>query len=456
MNLNQYQHLHLVGIGGVGMKAIAHVLCQKGMTVSGSDQDGGADLDTLRQDGARIFSGHDAANIVGAQALVVSTAIPADNPEVLAARAQGIPVFHRSDIVTAIMNDGMGIAVAGAHGKTTTTSMIGRICEEAGNESTILIGGEVDYLRGNSKLGRGRYVVAEADESDGSFLKLKPHIAVVTNIEDDHLDYYGSLEHICEAFVTFIHRLDSRSGLAVICGENENNRRLLPQLERSYVTYGFDEAFDYRAADICYRDGKMHFTVKKKGHTLGDVALQIPGVHNVLNALATVIVGLEIGIPFTVIASGLADFHGTKRRFQTLLHTDDIWLIDDYAHHPTEIQATLHAAREVASNRLICVFQPHRYTRTDLLQDEFAVAFDAADIVIFTDIYPAGEAPIPRVDGELLPRRAKASARDVRYVPDKRLLPNYLCELAQPGDMIIVMGAGDICECGYALAKEWK
>lgn len=460
MTLEQYQHIHLVGIGGVGMKAIAHVLCQKGFTVSGSDRDADADLDCLRQDGAHIFSGHDAANIDGAEAIVVSTAIPADNPEVVAARKQGIPVFHRSDIVTALMNNGLGIAVAGAHGKTTTTSMIGRVCEEANNQSTIIIGGEVDYLQGNSKLGDGPYVVAEADESDGSFLKLTPHIAVVTNIEDDHLDYYGSLEHIREAFLAFVHRLDPRSGLAVICGENENNRSLLAKIERPYVTYGFSDAFDYQATDIGYTDGKMHFTVKKKGVSLGNITLRIPGEHNVLNALATVIVGLEIGISFAVIAAGLADFHGTKRRFQTLLHNDNIWLIDDYAHHPTEIQATLRAVREVAANRLICVFQPHRYTRTQLLQDEFAAAFDAADILVFTDVYSAGEQPIPGIDGALLARlvteRAHNENQEIRYVADKKELPTYLQDLVHQGDMMIVMGAGDICECGYALARQWK
>lgn len=456
MNLHDYQHIHLVGIGGVGMKAIAHILCQKGITVSGSDQEDGPHLDSLRQDGARIYIGHDAANINGAEAVVVSTAIPDDNPEVLAAKAREIPVFHRSDIVTAIMNSGQGIAVAGAHGKTTTTSMIGRVCEEAKNQSTILIGGEVDYLRGNSKLGKGPYVIAEADESDGSFLKLKPYIAVVTNIEDDHLDYYGSLEHIREAFVDFIHRLDPSCGLAVICAENENNRLLFPALERPYVTYGIRENCDYRATNIHYSGGKIHFLVNKKNVVLGEILLQIPGEHNVLNALATVIVSMEMGIAFDVIAAGLAGFHGTKRRFQTLLHTKDVWLIDDYAHHPTEIQATLRAAREVAANRLICVFQPHRYTRTKLLQDEFTCAFDAADIVIFTDIYAAGEMPIPGVDGELLPQQVRASAKDVRYVQDKTELPEYLRKITKTGDMIIVMGAGDIYECGYALASQWR
>lgn len=456
MQLEAYRHIHLVGIGGVGMRAIAHVLLQRGAQVSGSDNSPGDFVETLRAAGATIYTGHSPQYVSGADLVVVSTAIRADNVEVLAAKEAGIPVVHRSDIVTALMNEGKGIAVAGAHGKTTTTSMIGQVLEESALDPTIIIGGEVAYLRGNSKRGRGEWVLAEADESDGSFLKLHPYIAVVTNIEDDHLDYYGSLEKIRETFAEFLAHVHSENGLAVLCTENENIRELLPQMSCPYTTYGFSSTNDYYATDIHYLDGRLHFRAHAQGKEIGEIVLQVPGHYNVLNALAALAVGTAVGLEFAEIAAALRHFTGTKRRFQTLLKNDTVWLVDDYAHHPTEIKAALKAAKDVAAQRVICAFQPHRYTRTRLLQDEFADAFRDADIVIFTDIYAAGEDPLPGVDGALLPKLAAKYNADVRYVPDVTALPSYLRKLARPGDLLITMGAGDICRSAYRLAAEWK
>lgn len=456
MNLHLYKHVHFVGIGGVGMRALANILLAKGVRVSGSDREDDTAFEKFKALGAQIFIGHAAEHINGADLVVVSTAIPADNPEVLAAREKGIPIVHRSDIVTALMNDGEGIAVAGAHGKTTTTSMIGCVFETAGNDSTIIIGGEVDYLHGNSRYGKGRYVLAEADESDGSFLKLHPHIAVITNIEDDHLDHYGSVEAIKKAFIDFVHNLDSNMGLAVVCAENPTIRGLLQTWERPFVTYGFGEDADYWARNLRYVKGKLHFEVLHRDSLLGEISLLVPGKYNVLNALATIAVCLAVGIPFTTIAKGLANFLGAKRRFQTIGRYKGIWIVDDYAHHPTEISATLEAAKEVKAKRVICAFQPHRYTRTDLLRDEFALAFSAADIVIFMDIYSAGEKPIEGVTGELLPSLVKAHAKEVHYLAAKDELPSYLATICRPGDLVITMGAGDVCEYGPLLLEELK
>ncbi len=454
MDLKKYKHIHLIGIGGVGMRAIANILLAKGITVSGSDRQNDKILDEFKEKGATIYIGHDAKNIKGADLVVISSAIPKENPEICSAIENGIPIVHRADIVTAIMNDGLGIAVAGAHGKTTTTSMIGQVFEEAGNDSTIIIGGEVDYLRGNSKLGKGQFVLAEADESDGSFLKLKPFIGVITNIEDDHLDHYGTLELIRRAFADFLRNIDEKSGVAIICIDNENVRLIHNEIGCACRTYGFSEDADYRAKNVRYANGKMCFDVVRGMEELGTVSLQLPGKYNVLNALATVAVGIEVGIPFSIIVKGLARFAGAKRRFQTLGRYNDIWIVDDYAHHPTEIKATLSAAKEVNAKRVICVFQPHRYTRTSLLRDEFAEAFNDADIIVFTDIYTAGEPAIEGVTGMLLPDLVRQRAKDVRYVENKNDLPDYLKEIVRPGDLLIIMGAGDITACGYSFLEQ--
>lgn len=453
MDLQKFQRLHFIGIGGMGMRALAEILIEKGMKISGSDVKDSDYLQFMRRQGADIFVGHDASHIDGADGIVISSAIHPENPELLAARKRGIPVYHRSDVLAAVFHWGKGIAVAGAHGKSTTSAMIGKIFLDAGTDPTIVLGGAVDYLHGNSCLGSGDYVIAEADESDGSFLKFQSYIAVVTNIEDDHLDHYGTLENIKKAFAEFISHISYAGGAAIVCTDSAGVRDILPRIEKKVITYGLSEGAEYRAVNKRYEKNAMVFDVCHGDHTLGSIHLQIPGDHNVRDALAAVVTGLMCGLTFKTIARALASFAGVKRRFETKGYIDEVWVLDDYAHHPTEIEATLRAAREIGGHRIICAFQPHRYSRTKLLQGEFAEAFDDADILYLTDIYPAGEDPIEGVDGELLPRliKARAPGKDVRYVKDLKTLARDLYETARPGDMIFSMGAGSICQAGEML-----
>ena len=308
--------------------------------------------------GARICIGQRPENLKDAQVVVISSAIRDTNVELAEARRRGIPVIHRSDALVHIMSWGKGISVAGAHGKTTTSSMLGQVFEECHQDPTIVIGGEVDYLHSNSILGKGPYVIAEADESDGTFLKQNPYIAVVTNIDADHMDHYGSLDNVIDAFKQFIQKLNPQDGLAVLCFENDKIRALAPKTERRYVSYGLEQPADYQAKDLHYIKGKLHFSVYKHGEKMGDMVLNVPGRHNVLNALATTAVADACGLPFEGIASAMSHFHGAKRRFQTKGFVGDVWVVDDYAHHPTEINATLTAARDMGTHRVVCLFQP--------------------------------------------------------------------------------------------------
>jgi UDP-N-acetylmuramate--alanine ligase len=373
---------------------------------------------------------------------------------VLAAKAQGIKVFHRADMVAALMNECRGIAVAGAHGKTTTTSMIALMLENTGFDPTIIIGGELDYLNGNAKLGNGEYLVAEADESDGSFLKLTPHIAVVTNIENDHMDYYGTMENILGVFTEFLHKLDAESGLAVLCFDNDYIRDIAANLDRKYVSYAVDRDADYTARDIVVRGMTTNYKIYYRDELLGSVEINVPGRHNVANSLAAVAVGLQAGLSIEQVAEGLSVFRGVKRRFQTKGRVDGVWVVDDYAHHPTEILTTLQAARDTAPKRLICVFQPHRYTRTKFLRREFGGAFIKADIVVLTDVYAAGEQPIPGISGEVIKEEVEAqTGRSVTYIPDKANIARYLAEIVEPGDLVMTMGAGNIYLSGEELVE---
>ncbi len=451
VDLDKVSRIHFIGIGGVGMRAIANIFIDKGYSVSGSDAKESAATARLREKGARVHIGHSADNLKDAEAVVISSAIRRTNEELTAARERRIPVIHRSDALVHIMGWGKAIAVAGAHGKTTTSSMLGQVFLESGTDPTLVIGGEVDYLHSNSVLGKGEYVIAEADESDGSFLKEHPYIAVITNIDADHMDYYGTLANVIHAFKEFINRLDPVEGLAVLCADDDRVRAILPEVERLYVTYGIEAEADYRAGNIGYEEGKLVFDVFYHEQFLGSLALNVPGNHNILNALATVAAARSCGIGFDEIAGALSHFHGAKRRFQTKGHVRDIWVVDDYAHHPTEINATLSAARSMGTHRVVCLFQPHRYTRTQLLADEFSRAFVCADKLILTDIYGAGEEPIPGVDGAFLTEKVKAATgQDVVYVATKDGLLNYLRENARPRDLILTMGAGDIYKVGEA------
>lgn len=455
--LENIRKLHFVGIGGVGMSAIAEVMLDKGYEISGSDLSESEVVQKLRAKGAVIYKGHAAANVEGKDAIVLSSAIHQDNPELVQAKKLGLKIFHRSDILAFLLNAAKGIAVAGAHGKTTTSSMISVVLEHAGVDPTILIGGFVDYLNGNAKLGKSDYLVAEADESDGSFLKFYPHIAVVTNIEDDHMDHYGSMENIIKAFIQFVQNLDKENGLAVLCFDNENIRNIAPQLDRRYISYALEHEADYTAADIVADGPQTTFSVVYKGKKLGAVTLNIPGRHNVLNALATIAVCHKLGLSIEAIAAGFAVFTGTKRRFQTKFRNDDVWIVDDYAHHPTEIQTTIKAARQTNPKRLVVAFQPHRYTRTQLLRKEFGSCFKGADVLILTDIYAASEEPIPGISGRTIVDEVKAQTGvDAVYIEKLADIAPWLEQNRRKGDLIITMGAGNIYTVGETLADGLK
>ncbi len=457
INLDTIQNIHFVGIAGAGMRAIANIFIEKGYHVSGSDIKQSVITDRFVKKGARICIGQCAENLQDAQVVVISSAIRDTNPEVVEAHRRHIPVIHRSDALVHIMSWGKGISVAGAHGKTTTSSMLGQVFEECGTDPTLVIGGEVDYLHSNSILGKGKYVIAEADESDGTFLKQNPYIAVVTNIDADHMDHYGSLANVIEAFKEFIQKLDVREGTAVLCFENDKIRALAPSLQRRYVSYGIEQKADYQAANLHYVQGKLHFDVSYQGQLLGEIVLSVPGRHNALNALATIAAARLCGLEFADITQALSHFHGAKRRFQTKGFVGDVWVVDDYAHHPTEINATLTAARDMGTHRVVCLFQPHRYTRTKLLLNQYGTAFAKADKLIVTDVYSAGEDPIPGVSGKLIADKvAEQTGQDVTYIPHKEDLVAYLKENARPFDLVITMGAGDIYKVGEQYLAEAK
>lgn len=453
--LKDIETIHFVGIGGAGMSPLARIMLELGYHVSGSDREDSGVIENLRRLGAKVMlGGQKAENVRGADAIVVSTAIPYDNPEVLAARDLGITKLHRSDINAALVNEYKGIAVAGAHGKTTTTSMLGVALTKAGASPTVVVGGEVPDLGTNAVLGEGDYLVSEADESDGSFLKLRPHIAVVTNVEDDHMDHYGTMENIIRAFTQFIQNVDRETGYAVLCFDNENLRHIARHIDRKYYSYAIDHEADYQARNILTTGKGISFDVVHGEEMLGHISLNIPGRHNVLDAMACLVTGLSIGVPFEKMAAGLAAFHGAKRRFQTKGRIDGVWIVDDYAHHPTEIAATLQAAKETKPARLICVFQPHRYSRTQLLHEEFGKAFRSADLLVLTDVYAAGEAPIEGISGEtILQEVRRQSGQSVVYLPEREKLASYLKKEIQEGDLVITMGAGDIYKTGEELVE---
>lgn len=448
------QHVHFIGIGGYGMSAIARVMLEMGYTVTGSDVASQELTEKLAAKGAKIYIGHTKEQVHGADLVVYSTALPKDNVERVEAEEQGIPVLHRSQMLARLLNERTGVAVAGAHGKTTTSSMIALVMEQCGTDPTYIIGGEIMDIGTNAKAGQGKCVVAEADESDGSFLQYHPSLGIVTNIEADHLENYGGdFGKLKDAYVQFLNQIKPE-GKAVVSGDDRIIRDLLPKLQCEVVTYGIETACDYTATDIMLGDRKVVFTMNHGQQTLGQIKLSVPGRHNVYNSMATVIVCLEAGIPFTDIAEAIQHFHGAKRRFQVLGESRGILVIDDYAHHPTEIEATI-AAAKAAGKRIIAVFQPQRYSRTFFLLDAFSRAFSGADEVIITDIYsPAGEKQIEGVNSsklvELIKENSNAGAR---YLPTKQDVINDLQGRLQSGDLVITMGAGDIWKVGHELAK---
>lgn len=450
------QHIHLIGIGGAGMSGIAEVLLTLGYKVSGSDLQYSETIRHLEELGGKIFIGHKESNIGNAQVVVVSSAVSPANPEVLAARAKVIPVIPRAEMLAELMRLKFGVAIAGAHGKTTTTSMVAAVLAQAGLDPTIVIGGKVNALGSHARLGRGELLVAEADESDGSFLKLSPSIVAVTNIDREHLDHYGTMERLLESFVEFINRIPFY-GLAVLCVDDDHVRTMLPHVIKRFQLYGLREhpgapTPDFRATEIVPKRWETEFRAFFRGKNLGPFRLSIPGAHNVSNALAAIAIGLELEVPIDLIRKGLAAFTGVERRFQLRGEKGSVMLVDDYGHHPTEIRATLAAAKQGWGRRLVVLFQPHRYTRTRDLGEEFVHAFDQADLLFLTEIYPAGEAPIPGVTGEKLAEAIRQRGHPLTiWVERKELLAEQVLPLLLPGDMVITLGAGDIWEAGLDL-----
>lgn len=454
MMLRRTKHLHFTAIGGIGMSGIAEILANLGYTVTGSDLAESAQTRHLRGLGVTVQTGHRAENVAGADVLVYSSAVAADNPELVAARACGIPIIPRAEMLGELMRLKYGIAVAGTHGKTTTSSLIARLLQHGGFDPTAVIGGRVSFLGSTAKLGTGDYFVAEADESDGSFLRLPPTLAVVTNIDNDHLDHYGTLDALRAAFRDFINRVPFY-GVAFLCADDANVRALLPQVHRKYRTYGVQESADLMAAAVRSDGFATRCTVLERGRELGEVALQVPGKHNVANALAAVAVGLEMGMAFPDIAAGLQSFTGVQRRFQTKGHARGIMVVDDYGHHPTEIAATLAAARAGWRGPLWVVFQPHRYSRTRDLYREFGRCFAPADRVFLLDLYAAGEAPIAGVSSDLIEAELRAAGVAVTRA-DKATVADELAVQAADGTLVLTLGAGDVYKCGERLVDKLR
>jgi UDP-N-acetylmuramate--alanine ligase len=449
------KRVHFIGIGGYGMSAIARVLLDLGYEVTGSDVAENALVKKLIERGARVTIGHDAANIGDAETVVYSTSIAADNVERTAAKERGIEVLHRSQMLARILNAKKGIAVAGAHGKTTTSSMIAQTLEICGLDPTYIIGGEIVGLKTNAKAGHSDWVVAEADESDGTFLEYYPHIAVVTNIEPDHLENYGGdFENLKKAYRDFLSQVRPE-GLAILCWDDPHVREMAGEVQGRVLTYALDHPADYTAKNIREDYRKLQFTVCRGEEELGEVTLRIPGRHNVANALAVIIACLHTGLSFEKIAKALTEFQGAKRRFQVIGEVGDILVVDDYAHHPTEIAATLKGARALGK-RIVLVFQPQRYSRTHLLLDEFSRAFGEADEVIINTIYaPPGEKPIPGVTSERLAELIRQNSNpNTVFMATKEEIIDYLATHAKDGDLIMTMGAGDIWRVSHALVPE--
>src|SRR5437870_350803 len=450
----RYQQIHFVGMGGSGMSGIAEILVNLGYRVTGSDQRRNDAVERLATLGAKVFIGHRAEHVEGAHVVVYSSAVSRDNVEVQAARQHQIPTIPRAEMLAELMRLKYGIAVAGTHGKTTTTSMIGAVLAEGRFDPTVVVGGRVSNLGSNARLGQGEFLVAEADESDGSFLKLAPTIAVVTTIDAEHLDHYGNLDAIRDAFVAFVNRVPFY-GSAVLCLDEPNIQRLLPRIEKRIITYGLESGADLVARRVRLTGMTSRFEVFHRLSLLGELTLQIPGRHNVLNALAAVGVGLDLELPFPAIQKALAGFSGVQRRFQILGRARGVTVVDDYGHHPAEIRATLAAAKAGFDCRVVTVFQPHRYTRTLHLRQEFLTAFNLADVLIVMDVYGAGEPSIPGVSGRDLADGIRSHGhRDVTYLgSDRTRIVEHLAETVRRGDLVITLGAGDVSQLGPELLK---
>ena len=450
------RHIHFVGIGGAGMSGIAELLLNIGYEVSGSDLKSSKVTERLQTLGAAIMIGHKAVNAKDAHVVVFSSAVKDDNPELVYAREHNIPAIPRAEMLAELMRVKYAVAIAGSHGKTTTTSLVSLVLAEGGLDPTSIVGGKVNIFGSNAKLGQSEYLVAEADESDGSFLKLTPTIAIVTNIDPEHLDYYKTFEKEKDAYVEFINKVPFY-GLAILCLDEENVASIMPRLKVRRMTYGLSAQADVQGYNVVQKGGACDFSVIVRGKPFGSFTIHMPGIHNVYNALAGIAAGVELELEPGKIRKGIETFNGVERRFQIKANINDIIVVDDYGHHPKEIKATLAGAKNGWNRRLIVVFQPHRYTRTMLLFNDFLTAFYQADVLIITDIYPAGEEPIEGVDAYKLYSAMKDMGyKDVRYIADKDKIVDALEKIVVPGDMVITQGAGDILTVGDAFIKRLK
>ena len=455
--LQKRHRLHFVGIGGIGMSGIAEVLLNLGYAVTGSDLHESEVTERLRKLGAQVFVGHQEGNLAADPSVVViSTAVKYSNPEVLEARRRHIPVIPRAEMLAELMRMKYGVAVAGSHGKTTTTSMIAAVLSTAGLDPTMVIGGRVHMLGTNAKMGQGAILVAEADESDGSFLLLSPTIAVVTNIDREHMDFHQTMERLNESFLDFINKIPFY-GLAVLCLDNAHVRALLPKVRKRFATYGLSSDADFSAQDLQMKPTGVEYTVLHHAKPLGKLRLHRPGRHSASNALAAVAVGHELEIPFSRVAEALDGFTGIHRRFEIKGEPRGITIIDDYGHHPAEIQATIEAIHDSWKRPLIVIFQPHRFSRTQDLFDDFLTAFDGADRLVLTEIYAAGEDPIEGVTSEALYQGIKRRGHmEVDFIPDKGQIVKQLVGKLNPGDIVLTLGAGDVYKVGEALVEALK
>ncbi len=446
------QRLHFIGIGGIGMSGIAEVLLNLGYDIRGSDLSDSLVTRRLAGMGATIFRGHDPENIADADVVVTSTAVSSDNPEVVQARRHGVPVIRRAEMLAELMRLKYGIAIAGTHGKTTTTSLAGEVLTAGGVDPTMVVGGRLKSLSSNARLGEGEYLVAEADESDGSFLRLMPTIAVITGIDLEHLDHWrGGIDEIVQAFVDFAQKTPFY-GCVVACLDHPRVQAALPRIDRRLLTYGLSVQADYSASNITAAADSMNFMVSRRGESLGEVRLNMIGRHNVQNALAAIAVADEVGVDFAIIAAALARFEGIGRRFEEKGRARGVVVVDDYAHHPEELKATLQAARQCCGRRVVAAFQPHRHSRTRDLFGEFTTSFNAADVLFVGDIYAAGEEPIDGVSAAGLAEAvAKCGHGRAEYVGDVDAMAAVLEAEVQPGDLVITLGAGNIYRAGEQL-----
>jgi len=447
-------HIHFVGIGGIGMSGIAELLLNLGYKVSGSDLQTSEITERLKDLGGSIFAGHSADQISGADVVVTSSAVGRENPEVLAAGRISIPVIPRAEMLAELMRLKYSVAIAGAHGKTTTTSMVASVLAQGGLDPTVVIGGKLKSIGSNAVLGKGDFIVAEADESDGSFLKFSPAIAVVTNIDREHLDYYQDLDTIKAVFLDFIDRIPFY-GLAILCLDNESIQDLIPKIKKRYTTYGMSTQADFQIRDVEFEKRRSRFSVYHRGHMLGRFSLNLPGIHNVYNATASIATGVELDVPMDAIESALQTLEGVQRRLEIKGEMSGITVVDDYGHHPTEIKTTLQAIEECwPENRKVVVFQPHRYTRTRTLFDDFTRSFYQSDVLLVLPIYAAGEQQIEGVTGRKLCEDIKAHGhKEVICSAGLEDAVTYLKENLQPGDVLLTLGAGDVWKVGMDVLK---